>query len=86
MGNITRSQNGTYVLPGVLSALIPGLGQLIKKQTGKAVLFFAIWALWGIVVWFLGWIPILGGLAGTLGGVFLWLVNVLDALFNGEGS
>jgi hypothetical protein len=84
MGNLYRSQNGTFVVPGILSALIPGLGQLLKKSTTKALLFFGVWLAWGIVVWFLGWIPILGGLVGTLAGVFLWLVNVLDALFAGE--
>lgn len=86
MGNLYRSQKGTFVLPGILSALIPGLGQLLKKSTTKAVLFFAVWLSWNIVVWFLGWIPILGGLVGTLAGVFLWFVNVLDALFTGEGQ
>jgi TM2 domain-containing membrane protein YozV len=86
MGNLYRSQNGTYVVPGILSALIPGLGQLLKKSTTKALMFFAIWLFWGIAVWILGWIPILGGLVGTLAGVFLWFVNVLDALLAGEGQ
>jgi hypothetical protein len=84
MGKLYRAENGAYVLPGVLSALIPGLGQLIKKQTGKALMFFGIWLGWGLVVWVLHLIPFFGGLAGWLTGAFLWLVNVLDALLAEE--
>lgn len=83
MGNIQRTSNGAYVLPGILSAFLPGLGQLIKKQTGKALFFFAIWLGWGLITLAFNWLP-LGGLATWLAGAFLWLVNVLDALFNGE--
>ena len=71
-----------YVIPAVASALIPGLGQLLKGQISKAVLFFAVWIAWGILAFLVTWIPIVGWILGPL----LWLINVGDALLNGDGD
>lgn len=58
----------THGVPAILSAIIPGLGQLIKGQILKAVF---IWILSG-VVGFLLWWTVIAPLA-------VWAWNVYDA-------
>ena len=82
MSNITKNQNGTYPIPAVASFFIPGLGQLIKGHSTKAVMFFAIWVLWFIVSFFISWIPLIGWIAGPL----LYLINIGDALLSDKDN
>jgi TM2 domain-containing membrane protein YozV len=83
MNNIVKSKNGMYVIPGVASALIPGLGQLLKGHIPKAILFFAVFVAWGLFLgWLISWIPLVGWIAGPL----LWLINVGDALLNSNSN
>jgi TM2 domain-containing membrane protein YozV len=58
----------TYGVPAILSAILPGLGQLIKGQLVKAVI---IWIASGLVGFFLWWTFIVPFL--------LWAWNVYDA-------
>lgn len=62
------------VVPAVASAIIPGLGQLLKGHLFKAILF------WGgliILKFALGWVPLFWIISGLA-----WLINVLDAAFS----
>ena len=68
-----ESEHGSYegmrssVLPGVASLLLPGWGQLLNAQIGKAVffLFSMLSAVW--VAAFLVYTPILSALSGSMG-------------------
>jgi TM2 domain-containing membrane protein YozV len=82
MNNIVKSKNGMYVIPAVASAIIPGLGQLIKGHLPKALMFFGIWIAFGIIGFLVTRIPIIGWLIPVL----LWLINVGDALFNANSN
>lgn len=84
MGKMLRSSNGTYLIPGIVSAIFPGVGQLLKRQIGKGVLFLGIYLVWGVIGFLFDLIPIFGGLAGFLVALFLWGVNVLDAFFHDQ--
>lgn len=67
-------QDKTHLLPALLSALIPGLGQLVKGHLLKALIF---WVAVSISYWAFGWTWLLFGIYA-----FVWLVNVLDAAFS----
>ncbi|OON67415.1 hypothetical protein [Hymenobacter sp. CRA2] len=58
----------THGVPALLSAFIPGLGQLIKGQILKAVF---IWVMSGIVGFLLWWTVVVP--------LALWAWNVYDA-------
>ncbi|MFM2376516.1 MAG: hypothetical protein RLZZ165_1613 [Bacteroidota bacterium] len=81
MGILTKSKNGAYVLPAICSAIIPGLGQLIKGQIGKGLVFLGIFFFWGLIAFLPKLLP-LGGLLTSITAIVCWLVNVLDAAFN----
>ncbi|MEM0999899.1 MAG: hypothetical protein AAGN35_22795 [Bacteroidota bacterium] len=78
MSNVTKNSNGVYMVPAIASAIIPGLGQLIKGHFSKAVLFFLIGVAWSIFSFIVTWIPLVGWVLGPI----LWLINVGDALLN----
>jgi len=78
---VKRSGGGSGIVPAVTSAVIPGVGQLINGETDKAIGVFAVWTLAGLS--FLGAIPLLGGLAGLVGGA-TWLYAVGDAYVTGK--
>ncbi len=74
----------TYSLPALLSFVVPGLGQLVKKQFGKAA---AIFALAFVLLFFLGGLldsmmkqqqdgPLLPGVILL---ICLWVWNIYDA-------
>lgn len=56
--------NKTYGLPAVMSFLVPGLGQMLKGQVGKGILFFI-----GFFISFLF----------PMGFLIVWFWNVYDA-------
>jgi TM2 domain-containing membrane protein YozV len=67
----------TYSLPAFLSFVVPGLGQLIKKQFGKAA---GIFALTFVLLFFLGGLVDSGVLLPTIILlVCLWVWNIYDA-------
>lgn len=71
MSNITR--RGAFILPGICSIFIPGLGQLFKGQIGKAIGMF-------VIIGVLGWLGKYFLLFGIVAGI-AWLINVIDAFF-----
>lgn len=81
MGNIIKNKNGTYILPGIISALIPGVGQLIKGHLKKGVAIIVIGLAFYAVQWLLGWIPVVGWVITGIG-VIGWLINVVDAFMS----
>ena len=85
MGNALMKRSGGSVasgaVPAVASALIPGLGQLINGEGDKALGVFAVWAVAGLG--FLGVIPLIGTLAGAVGGV-TWIYGVADGYLTGR--
>jgi TM2 domain-containing membrane protein YozV len=85
MGILSKSKNGVYTIPAICSALFPGLGQLIKRQTVKGLVFLAIFFFWGYITFFPSFLP-LSGLWIPLAAGFAWLINVLDAAFNSVGQ
>lgn len=81
MGNIIKNKNGTYVLPGIVSVFLPGIGQLIKGHVKKGVGIIVLGLAYAVVRWLLGWIPVIGWLIGAIG-VIAWLINVVDAFMS----
>lgn len=93
MGILTKSKNGFFAIPAIASAFIPGVGQLIKRQFAKGIVFLGISIGWGYITFFPnlliemlpGILPIIGILI-PITGIILWLINVLDAAFNSVGQ
>lgn len=85
MGILTKSKNGTYTLPAICSAFLPGLGQFIKGHIGKGIVFMAVFFFWGAIMWLPSFLP-LSGLWIPIAGIIAWLINVLDAAFNSVGQ
>ena len=77
-----RSSNGSSiggVVPAVASAVVPGLGQLINKESDKAIGVFAV-VVGGFVLSALplvGWIP-------WLVAAVAWVYGVADGYFTGK--
>ena len=84
MSNLSTRKN-TFILPGIVSAFLPGVGQLLKKHIKKGILFLVLWGGFSIVFailnFLLGWVPLFSWLIGAIGGI-AWLINVLDAFFS----
>jgi TM2 domain-containing membrane protein YozV len=78
---LTRTGQGSGVVPAVCSALVPGVGQLVNGDTDKAIGVFVVAGISGLS--FLGAIPLLGTLAGAVYGV-TWLYGVGDAFVRGR--
>ena len=85
MGILTKSKNGAYIVPGIASALLPGLGQLFKGHIGKGIAFLAIFFGWGLIMAIPSILP-LSGIWIPLLAICAWLINVLDAAFNSVGQ
>ncbi len=81
MSNLIKNKNGVYILPGIVSIFLPGVGQLIKGHVKKGVLFLVLWAAFWIVSWIIGWIPIIGGIVTGIG-ILAGIVNVIDAFIS----
>ena len=75
---VKRTVGGVHPVPAVCSALLPGLGQLVKGDTDKGVGVLAVWVVAGSSV--LGALPLLGGVAGLVC-AGTWLYGVADAAF-----
>jgi TM2 domain-containing membrane protein YozV len=85
MGILTKSRNGVYTIPAIVSAIIPGLGQIIKGQVGKGIVFLVLFFGWGIITAILHILPF-SGLIVFLVSLGAWLINVMDAAFNSVGQ
>ena len=76
-----RRDNVAGIIPAACSAVIPGLGQLINGDTDKAIGVFVVAAVCG--VGFIGSLPIIGSIAGLVGGA-TWLYGVADGFLEGR--
>jgi TM2 domain-containing membrane protein YozV len=75
----TGAANG--VVPAVCSAIVPGLGQLVNKETNKAIGVFAVYVVAGASV--LGAILLVGPVAGVVA-AGTWLYGVFDGYIQGR--
>jgi hypothetical protein len=75
---MTRYEDGRRrgIWEAIASALLPGLGQLMKGDTDKAIALFIVWVACGISV--LRHLPLLGPVIALIGAV-TWLFAVIDA-------
>lgn len=78
---LVRRGGGSGIVPAVCSAIVPGVGQLVNGEVDKAIGVFAVATVAGLS--FLGAIPVLGTIAGLIGGA-TWLYGVGDAYFTGR--
>jgi TM2 domain-containing membrane protein YozV len=85
MRKLLKNSKGIYPVPAIVSAIFPGVGQMLKGQFVKGLVFLGVYLVWGVIGFFLGLIPFLGGLIGLCAGLFLWAVNILDALIHDQG-
>ncbi|HWN66823.1 MAG TPA: hypothetical protein VNM90_04235 [Haliangium sp.] len=67
------------VVPAVASAVIPGLGQLINKQSDKAIGVFAV----VVGGWLLSFLPLVGWIPWLVA-LFGWLYGVADGYVTGK--
>lgn len=78
---VPSGSTASGVVPAVCSAIIPGLGQLVNKETEKAIGVFAVYVVAGASV--IGAIPLLGPVAGVVAGA-TWLYGVFDGYIQGK--
>ncbi len=78
---LVRRSSGGGVVPALCSALVPGVGQLLNGETDKAIGVFVVAGVAGLGV--LGWIPVIGTLAGLVGAA-TWVYAVGDAYLHGR--
>lgn len=74
---------GSGLVPGIASAIVPGLGQLINGQSDKAIGVFVVSVVTGFSV--IRWIPIIGRLAIVVGAI-TWVYGVVDAYVTGKNK
>ncbi|WP_428261084.1 hypothetical protein [Haliangium sp.] len=65
------------IVPAVASAIVPGLGQLINKQSDKAIGVFAVAAGASLLSW-VG-VPFIG-----LVGIGTWIYGIYDGYVQGK--
>jgi TM2 domain-containing membrane protein YozV len=75
----SRGSSTDGVLPAVASAIIPGLGQLMNKETDKAIGVFAV----VVGGFFLSSLPIVGSLAWLVA-AGSWVYGVADGYLTGK--
>ena len=83
-GSLIKRPQGSVVdglIPAAASWFIPGLGQLINRQSDKAIGVFAVSVIAGAS--FLASIPLLGKLAGAVAAV-TWLYGIVDGYLTGR--
>lgn len=78
---VPSGSNASGVVPAVCSAIIPGLGQLVNKETEKAIGVFVVYTVAGASL--IGAIPLLGAAAGVVAGA-TWLYGVFDGYIQGK--
>ena len=75
---LVKADNGPHPVPALASALLPGLGQLVKGDTDKGVGILAVAVVAGSS--YLYALPIIGHFAGLVA-AGTWLYAVADAAF-----
>lgn len=68
VSKVNNKDNQKHGLPALLSFFIPGLGQVIKGQTGRGVLIFI-----GFII---------GMLLLFIPGIIVWIWQIVDAYNN----
>ena len=81
MSNLIKNKNGVFVLPGIVSIFLPGVGQLIKGHVKKGVTFLVLAVGFYIFSWLVGWIPIISGIVSAIGVIGL-IINAIDAFLS----
>jgi uncharacterized membrane protein len=93
----TNDSDEDAILAGLLSFLIPGVGNMINGQTSRGLIILILWVLWLVVGWGVG-VFLIGGIIGvlTLGigflligavvGLMEFLIHVLAAVDAYRGS
>ncbi len=76
---MTATSSG--LLPAACSALVPGVGQLVNGEPGKALGVLVVATVAGAS--FLGAIPLLGSVAGVAYAA-TWLYSVADGFVRGR--
>jgi len=77
----SRRGGGSGIVPAALSAVVPGLGQLINGDADKALGVFVVAAVSASS--FLGAIPVIGSIAGLVWGA-TWIYGVADGFLEGR--
>ena len=80
---LAKRSNGSFAsgaVPAVASGVLPGLGQLLNRDSNKALGVFVV-AAGG--VFFLSHLPLVGGLA-WLAGAGAWIYGIADGYYQGR--
>lgn len=75
---LVKAETGVHPVPALCSALLPGLGQMVKGDTDKGVGMLVVAVVAGSS--YLAGLPLIGGLASLAFGA-TWLYSVADAAF-----
>jgi hypothetical protein len=79
---VTRNKSAASgVVPGVASLVVPGLGQLINRESDKALGVFAVWGVASLG--FIGALPLLVPVAGVVA-LGTHVYGVADGYFTGR--
>jgi signal peptidase I len=79
--------SGKRVVAGLLSAIVPGSGQILKKEMTKAILYLAVFAFLLFLTWTATLYDTLVGLVVLkIGAIGLALIASLDAFLTGAAS
>ncbi|MBK9033753.1 MAG: hypothetical protein IPL61_21220 [Myxococcales bacterium] len=78
---LVRRGGGSGIVPAVCSLFVPGVGQLVNRETDKAIGVFAVWGIAGLGL--IGAIPLIGGVAALVG-VATHIYAVGDAYVQGR--
>ena len=73
---VKHNDSGPHPVPALCSAVVPGLGQIVKGDTDKGVGILAVAVVAGSSL--VGALPLLGGVAYLVYGA-TWLYGVADA-------
>jgi hypothetical protein len=72
--------SGKRVVAGLLSAIVPGSGQILKKEMKKAILYLAVLAFLLFLTWTATlYDPLVGLVVLKIGAIGLALISSLDA-------
>src|SRR5713101_9462870 len=84
---ISAHGSGKRVVAGLLSAIVPGSGQILKKEMKKAILYLAVLAFLLFLTWTATLYDTLVGLVVLkIGVIGLALIASLDAFLTGAAS
>ncbi|MGA2005814.1 MAG: hypothetical protein ABSG70_20745, partial [Terriglobales bacterium] len=79
--------SGKRVVAGLLSAIVPGSGQILKKEMKKAILYLTVLAFLLFLTWKAALYDTLVGLVVLkIGAIGLALIASLDAFLTGAAS